>query len=348
MTKVIAFDGYWLGNGPPSGRNILDSLIHFWATQYPEDKLIVFVPNKSHSKIELDVHRNIQFIFRPHRTRFHAFWVLLEMLPKNLEFDMSITQNFTPLSRRSSKSKQVTFVHDVIYRRHPEWFSAIERLYLGLIRITVPFSDMVATSSHTESIRIEEEFPFLRGRIVSVGLDVPYSLTNEHSDRKINPLTDFKKYILCVGRLNVRKNLQLIIDAYKLSNLNNEFDLVIVGEPNGKNGKFYQGDAGVHWLGYVSDAELRMLYSNSSLFVCASHDEGFGLPLIEANYFQVPTLASKIEVFQELGTASGYFDPASVEQLSQMMRHTLSNFLRPKQAFFGNWFSVIQKLRKLS
>jgi glycosyltransferase involved in cell wall biosynthesis len=47
----------------------------------------------------------------------------------------------------------------------------------------------------------------------------------------------------------------------------------------------------VHFLSKVSNAALRALYEQASVFVCASEHEGFCVPLVEAMYFGVPIVA---------------------------------------------------------
>ena len=51
----------------------------------------------------------------------------------------------------------------------------------------------------------------------------------------------------------------------------------------------------------ASDAEINLCYSNAIALIFPSLAEGFGLPIIEAALHQVPTLASDIPVFREVG-----------------------------------------------
>jgi glycosyltransferase involved in cell wall biosynthesis len=51
------------------------------------------------------------------------------------------------------------------------------------------------------------------------------------------------------------------------------------------------GNAHVHFMGHVSDAELVAFYDVADLFLCASEHEGFCVPLVEAFYKEGPVLA---------------------------------------------------------
>lgn len=68
---------------------------------------------------------------------------------------------------------------------------------------------------------------------------------------------------------------------------------------------------GVTLHGYQpADAVTRIL-DKADLFICTSHDEGLGLPLLEAQYAGLPVAAPDAPVFREVLDASGiYIDPS--------------------------------------
>jgi glycosyltransferase involved in cell wall biosynthesis len=63
--------------------------------------------------------------------------------------------------------------------------------------------------------------------------------------------------------------------------------------------------------GYQSDERVRELLTAADLFVCTSHEEGLGLPLLEAQYAGLPIIAPDATIFREVLETSGIFiDPA--------------------------------------
>jgi glycosyltransferase involved in cell wall biosynthesis len=67
---------------------------------------------------------------------------------------------------------------------------------------------------------------------------------------------------------------------------------------------------GVVFLGYVDDADLEGLYAAASCFVIASINEGFGIPILEAQRRGVPVACSTASALPEAaGPAARYFDP---------------------------------------
>jgi len=63
-------------------------------------------------------------------------------------------------------------------------------------------------------------------------------------------------------------------------------------------------------LGYVPDAEREALYARALVLVLPSHDEGFGLPVLEAMSAGIPVIASRRGALPEVtGDAGLLFDP---------------------------------------
>jgi len=55
----------------------------------------------------------------------------------------------------------------------------------------------------------------------------------------------------------------------------------------------------VEFIGEINDATLMSYYLGSDIFVCMSNHEGFCVPLIEANYFEIPVIAKDTSAIHE-------------------------------------------------
>jgi glycosyltransferase involved in cell wall biosynthesis len=63
--------------------------------------------------------------------------------------------------------------------------------------------------------------------------------------------------------------------------------------------------------GYQSTERVNQLLDAADLFICTSHDEGLGLPLLEAQYAGLPIVAPDAAIFREvLGESGIYIDTA--------------------------------------
>jgi alpha-1,3-rhamnosyl/mannosyltransferase len=109
-----------------------------------------------------------------------------------------------------------------------------------------------------------------------------------------------ERYVLFVGTIEPRKNLEVLVEAYRRLVLSARVaeHLVLAGQLGwGFDTLLRRLDADdlrgrVHLTGYLPRVELPLLYSGARVFVYPSLYEGFGFPPLEAMACGVPTLAS--------------------------------------------------------
>ena len=86
--------------------------------------------------------------------------------------------------------------------------------------------------------------------------------------------------------------------------------------------------------GYISDTELAETMSRCSALVCASNDEGFGLPLVEAASLRLPIIARDIEIFRETsGGDAFFFEDGDAGKIAQGLRKWLALTRQPQLKF---------------
>jgi glycosyltransferase involved in cell wall biosynthesis len=87
--------------------------------------------------------------------------------------------------------------------------------------------------------------------------------------------------------------------------------LDIVGRPGwGDDWDLLKRIPGVTLHGYQPTEKVSQLLEAADLFICTSHDEGLGLPLLEAQYAGLPVIAPDASIFREvLGLSGIYIDP---------------------------------------
>lgn len=155
-----------------------------------------------------------------------------------------------------------------------------------------------------------------------------------------------RPYVLHHGRVEERKNLKRLVEAYQLAlsrNRNLEFDLVLVGEFGWKHaeivaaGQSVQPPARVIFAGPLPDKDLAMLLKGATLVVIPSLYEGFCLPLLEAMACGVPAACSQSSCIPEIsGGELSYFDPYSFDEMAVSIEQALDNSsLRSKLALKG-------------
>lgn len=78
--------------------------------------------------------------------------------------------------------------------------------------------------------------------------------------------------------------------------------------------------------GYLPDSELHVLYQNAKMVVFPSLTEGFGIPVLEAQWYGKPILASDLPIFHEVGGQGVvFFDPHNASDIAQKIKQVLDN-----------------------
>lgn len=340
----VLFDGYWWVDGPPSGRRVVSSFVRTWSAGWPEDELLLAVPRRHREEVEALV-ADLPVQLRTVRRSPHGISNITE-LGSVADVDVIIAQNFTPMR---SSAVRATFIHDLMFEEHPEFFSRSERLYFAGMPWSARFADIVLTSTRAEAERIARCRPRLANRVRPIGLSVPENFAEATAT---DPGLGLEpgRFLLCVGRLNVRKNVNRLIDALRGQDLvSTDFPLVVVGEPDGLAiARTAPGDQRFRFVGGVSDEALRWLYEQCRLFVFPSLDEGFGLPVVEAAICGAPMVLSDIPAFRELAPGAAFFDPLDEASIAAAVARELAGAPSPSpEVRIPSWPEVVGRMRAL-
>jgi glycosyltransferase involved in cell wall biosynthesis len=144
---------------------------------------------------------------------------------------------------------------------------------------------------------------------------------DEFSDVRERPTPGIdQRFILFVGTLEPRKNVDLLLEAWDQRPTDDAL-LVMVGRRAWGAPTLSQD---VLELGAVSDAELLWLYRHASALVSPSHYEGFGLPIVEALAQGAFVIATDIPASREVaGDGAVYCHPEDTVGLSALMSDAL-------------------------
>lgn len=199
------------------------------------------------------------------------------------------------------KKNQIVTIHDVAVCAAPYAYSKTFRIwYKFMYKILTSRLKKIFTVSEFSKKELNKYFniPLDRVEVTYNGID---HMKNIKPDENIFSKFGIEKnnYILAVSSLNPSKNFRLILETAKILP---EINFVIAGGTNSSVFK-EQGleiTSNVKFIGYVNDEELVALYKYASCFVYPSIYEGFGIPPLEAMYFNCPVILSDIEIFKEI------------------------------------------------
>lgn len=130
------------------------------------------------------------------------------------------------------------------------------------------------------------------------------------------------EYLLCMGTVEPRKNLQLALRAYEQlpAAVRSRYPLVIAGMPGWRAEQLAAplqraiASGQVRLLGYQSDLSVAQLLAGARLLVFPSLYEGFGLPVLEAMASGTPVLLTRSSALPELAGEAGTYIDAQDEQ----------------------------------
>lgn len=227
--------------------------------------------------------------------------------------------------------KTIVTIHGLEYEFCPQAYSFLERLYMRLsIRYScLVASTLIAVSENTKSDLMKlYGVPELKIRVVYEGYENSYQV----SDTKYKiPDT---KYILFIGRLEERKNVVRIIEAFGILKEKYQIphQLVLAGKPGYgyesirykiQNTRYKQD---IRELGYISEEEKWALLRGADVFVFPSLYEGFGIPVLEAQSVGTPVVTSNTSSLPEVGgDGAVYVDPQSSETIAEGIQEVLSD-----------------------
>jgi glycosyltransferase involved in cell wall biosynthesis len=223
----------------------------------------------------------------------------------------------------------VATIHDLAFLHLPRTFSRLEaRRSRLLVPRTAKAAGKIITGSECSKRDIVAECGVEPGKIevIPCGVSGSFAEARHREDGRGIPAKYGIRtpYVLSVGRLNARKNLAVLAEAYSLAKKRQSLPhtLVIVGKKDHGSASLVEsvrktGGGEILFTGFVPDEDLPGLYAGADVLVYPSLFEGFGLPLIEAMASGVPVVASDAPALREtMGDAGWAVDPLQPEEMA--------------------------------
>jgi glycosyltransferase involved in cell wall biosynthesis len=200
------------------------------------------------------------------------------------------------------------------FLRHPEYVEEKNRAFLQKVALkSIKRADLIITISSFTKQEIIDLTHTPEKKILVIDIPVDRSRFLPEHNRGPARLEErygiTKKYILTLGTVEPRKNIQLLIASYCLlpKEVRDTYSLVIAGKQGWKTSSLYllikqrrsQG-FDIITTDYIDNEDTSTLYRNASAYAITTFYEGFGMPLLEALHCGVPTVATDIPVLREV------------------------------------------------
>jgi glycosyltransferase involved in cell wall biosynthesis len=319
---------------------------------YPDNKYLLYTPKLRPNNRVNFLSDNILTV-TPNSKTFTAWWrtksIVDDLQRDGIELYHGLSHEL-PYRINRSGIRSVVTVHDLIFKRFPQYFGRVSRaIYAAKLKYACRVADkIIAVSERTKNDLIELL------NIAPSKIEVIYQGCDESFKTACPPAQKqavLKKYritgpfILSVGTIEERKNLLVLIKA--LSKVKEPVKLVVIGRQTGYADLIkdaihrYQLTDRMIFLDKVSFADLPAFYQSASVFVYPSRYEGFGIPILEALNSGTPVIAATGSCLEEAGGPDSlYITPDDELALAQKISSVLTDeALRQKMIAKGKIYA---------
>jgi len=333
----IGYDGKRAANNLTGLGNYSRSLIANLAHQYPDNEYFVYSPKVKSARqiddffqnqnIKLALPKNGGFLWR-------SVNILKDLVRDEIQIYHGLSHEI-PFAIQHTRIKSVVTIHDLIFLRFPKYYKFIDRkLYEWKSKSACKHADKIIAISEKTKADIVEFYQTDPSRI-----EVIYQSCDDHFKAPFDTSTlnrikaTYKlpeKYLLSVGTIEERKNLKLIVTALK--DVQEDYKLVVIGK---QTPYFKTVEKEIERLGLkdrilflqnIPFSDLPGIYQLASIFVYPSFYEGFGIPIIEALYSGVPTVATTGSCLEEAGGPNSiYVSPTDSNQLADAINQIIGS-----------------------
>jgi len=256
------------------------------------------------------------------KDKIDVFWEAGQILPSHLS------------------SKKVLTIHDLVWYYFPETMQIMNFLISKFLtkRAIAQADHIIAVSRATaRSLECLLHIPSDKISVIYEAANERYQFYNKGESAKYiaEKFKTSEKYILTVGTIEPRKNIENLLKAFRnlIDNFKFDYQLLIAGGKGWRNSNIYRtykrlrfSEKEVKFLGYVPDNDMPRLYSGAKIFVFPSLYEGFGLPPLEAMACGTPVITSNSSSLPEVvGDAGIMFDPYNINEMGQAIYKVLND-----------------------
>lgn len=219
----------------------------------------------------------------------------------------------------------VPYIHDLFLITRPEDINVRARLYMAKpFRLAVQryprflVNSLDTAQKLSQFCRRDAEILVYRPKVRNVfGVDAAARSQPRDGTKPLR--------LISIGTIEPRKNYMhaaRILNELRQAGFP-DATLEIIGRNGwGDDWQALEGISGLTLCGYCSGEEVKNRLQQADALLCTSHEEGLGLPLLEAQYAGLPIIAPDDAVFREVLADSGIFidrtDPAAAAQTIRM------------------------------
>lgn len=319
----IGFDAKRYFNNRTGLGNYSRSVVEALLKSHPENQYVLFSSGQEGRTITSG-------LVVAETRRKGSLWRVMGMKKDLVSTGIQVYHGLTneiPWGLKDSSVKTVVTIHDLIFKRFPDYYRFADRWIYNLkTRYALRNAGVVIAASETTANDIKRFYEIDSSKIKVVYQPVDAVWYQKPSDSPVK-----SPYILFVSSFTQRKNHGSLIEAFAKIQKQTDLHLVLAGakgETLEKCLAFVQSEKLTDRVHFFVDCDFETLHSlmyEASLVVNCSFFEGFGIPLAEAAVCNKPMAVSDIPVFREIaGKAARYFNPNNSDEIAAVMLESLA------------------------
>ena len=314
--KRVGIDGHVLTGKYQGSRTYIENILREIGRQDQHNQYIIYsyAPEETASAFPYANFEHVPIGMRSSSARLLFYWPWAKHRHR---LDILLTQYIGP---PFFGGLQFVMVHDLLFESHPQFFPTLMRWRLQwLCRRSALRAERVFTVSRYSREELIRRYGIADWRIVVTPNGAPEVAPSSVS---VDPeIMGLQPYLLSVGRIEPRKNVELLVRAFRAAGIA-PVKLVIVGREDfgcRQVAERLAGEPGIVHLRDVSHPRLVELYRHAAGLVFPSLGEGFGIPVLEAISYGTPVIASNQTAIPEAGgSLARYFDPTAANAEEQL------------------------------
>ncbi|MCX7862379.1 MAG: glycosyltransferase family 4 protein [Bacteroidales bacterium] len=329
--KRAFFNNTGLGN---YSRNTLQQLFE----HYPQYTYYLYAPS-NRIKIKFSYPENVKLITpnsitgKLFKSYWRSFLICSQLIQDKVQIYHGLS-NELPFGITETKIKTVVTIHDLIFKRYPQWYKPIDvKIYDRKFKYAAQYANKIIAVSKQTAADIVEFYKVPADKIEVIYQNCNPLFYKLLSDDEINKVKEKfslpNEYILYVGTIEERKNLHRLVEAIIMAKIS--VPLIAIGR---KTKYFFEKvfpliqnkEQQFIFIENIDNKLLPAIYQGAKLFVYPSIYEGFGIPILEAQASGVPVITSKGGCFEEVGGVhSIYANPFDSEEIATSILKVLND-----------------------
>ena len=322
------------------------TLVNLMAEFYPSNEYYLFNPKpRSTYDFPGDRFREITprgLLAKTFPSAWRSSWVTGDLKKLQIDLYHGLSHEI-PVGIADTGTRSVVTIHDLIHERFPDQYAAIDRqIYTRKYKYACHHADHIIAISEQTKNDIIEFYKISPGKIsVCYQSCSPLFGSMGSPEERSRIATKYglpSRFFLSVGTINERKNLLNVCKAMFLLRNDPLPPLVVIGKGSGKyfqsvkdfilqNGLqeriifLSENPNAKQDSSWLQTEDMPLIYQLATAMIYPSFFEGFGAPVMEALWSQLPVITSNVSCLPEVGGDAAYYvNPESAEEIATGMK----------------------------